>query len=415
MRVEMTSDAYALLRDYVNPSLARVLKFSSMDKVEESASGMVVKDDKGNEYLDFCGGYGVFNLGHSNPEVVAAVKDQLDRISLSSKIFISKPMVGLAGELARITPGDLKYSFFCNSGTEAVEASIKLARLATGRTRIVGMEGAFHGKTMGSLSVSGRDLYKRPFEPLVPETARVAFGDPGGLRRAVDDSTAAVILEPIQGEGGVIIPPVGFLKSVREICDERGALMIADEVQTGMGRTGAMFAVEHEKVVPDMMTLAKALGGGIMPIGALVGNERVWKALSPYPLIHTSTFGGGALACTAALKTIEIVERDLLAERAKEMGAYLMAGLKGVTEKHPKTVDSVRGKGLMIGVELTKEGFGGTVIPHMIRNGVILAYTLNNQKVLRFEPPLIVEKNHIDRCLEVFDEALYEAEKLGGN
>lgn len=399
-------------RSYYNPSLTRLLKLSGFDTVEWEGDGVVMKDVRGKEYLDFLGGYGVFVAGHRHPRIVQAVREQLDRLPLSCKVFFSEPLGKLVKKLAEVTPGALQYSFICNSGTEAVEGALKLARFSTGRPQIISAINAFHGKTLGSLSVSGREVYKTPFEPLLPEMAHVPFGDLEALGQAVSDRTAAVILEPIQGEGGVIIPPSGYLRGVRDLCTKSCALFIADEVQTGLGRTGEMFAVNHEQVTPDILLLAKGLGGGVMPIGAFVGTPAVWEAFAPNPLIHTSTFGGNPLACAAALATLQVIEEERLVERAKARGAFLFNQLQRVREAFPSLVREVRGKGLMVGVEMKEEKFGGAIFPEMIRRGVIVAYTLNQPKVIRFEPPLIISEEQILRGVDAFKGALEKAGKM---
>jgi putrescine aminotransferase len=300
---------------YINPGLVRLYRFANVVTAEWEAEGAVIRDIHGREYLDCSGGPAVFTLGHRHPKVVAAVKEQLDRMPMSVRAMPRIPEADLAELLAQITPGDLQYTFFTNSGTEANEGALKLARLATGRSNIVGAEGAFHGKTLGALSASGREKYKAPFRPLVPGFLHVPFGDLKAMEQAVTRETAAVILEPIQGEGGVIIPPDGYLRGVREICDRSGALLILDEVQTGLGRTGKMFACEHWGVVPDLLTTAKALGGGVMPIGAFTGRPHLWKALEQNPYLHSSTFGGNPLACAAGVATIRVLLEERLPER----------------------------------------------------------------------------------------------------
>ncbi|MDQ7843260.1 MAG: aminotransferase class III-fold pyridoxal phosphate-dependent enzyme, partial [Armatimonadota bacterium] len=329
---------------FINPGLARLYRFANVTTAEWEAEGAVVRDIHGKEYLDFSGGPAVFSLGHRHPKVVAAVKAQLDRMPMSVRAMPRLLEAELAELLAQITPGDLQYTFFVNSGTEANEGALKLARLATGRPNIVGAVGAFHGKTMGALSASGRDTYKTPFQPLIPGFSHVPFGDLEALERAVTVETAAVILEPIQGEGGVIIPPDDYLPGVREICDRTGALLILDEVQTGLGRTGKMFACEHWGVAPDLLTMAKALGGGVMPIGAITGRPQIWKMLEQNPYLHSSTFGGNPLACAAGVATIKVLLEDRLPERAAELGPYLLERLRDVQRRHPTIVRDVRGK-----------------------------------------------------------------------
>ncbi|MDD3925477.1 MAG: aspartate aminotransferase family protein [bacterium] len=400
---------------YHNPSLARLLKFTGYAAVEEYAEGVRITDSEGRTFIDCGGGYGVFSLGHRHPRVVQAVKDQLDRMPMSSKVLINKQLADLAERLAQVTPGDLQYSFFCNSGTEAVEGALKLARLATGRTRIVAAENAFHGKTFGGMSASGRDIYKEPFQPLVPGFDHVPFGDTAAMAAAVNDDTAAVILEPVQGEGGVVVPPDDYLPAVRRICDEHGVLLILDEVQTGLGRTGRLFACEHWDVVPDIMTMAKALGGGVMPIGAFTASAAVWKCLSTRPLIHTSTFGGNQLACAAGIAAVDAIVEERLPERAAVLGERMMAGLEELRLRYPDIIKEVRGKGLLIGLELTDPGYGGYIIPEMVKGGVTAVYTLNNPGVIRFEPPLVITEEDIDTVLRVTGDAVARAAGAGVN
>ena len=405
--IDETIDKY---KEYVNPTLANLMRFAGFGDVEWSAQGCIVTDVSGNEYIDCLGGYGVFSLGHRHPEVVAAVHAQLDRMPLSSKIFFGKPLADLAELLAEITPGKLKYSFICNSGAEAVEGAMKAARMCTGKARFIATVAGFHGKSMGSLSATGRDVYKLPFEPLIPGFVHVPFGDAKAVEDAFTDDTAAVIIEPIQGEGGIRVPPDDYLPKLRDLCTKHGALLIMDEVQTGLGRTGKLFASEHWGVEPDIMTLAKSLGGGVMPIGAFIATPEIWEAVfSENPLMHTSTFGGNPLACTAALTAINVIRRDNLSERSAGLGDIFIGKLRTVQQKHPKALAEVRGMGLMIGVEFTHEDVGELVIGGLARRGVIAAYTLNNPKVIRFEPPLIITEDQIDKVVGIFDESIAEA------
>lgn len=396
----------AKYREFVNPGLERLMSFAGFG-LEWNAEGCYLYDAQGNRYLDCLGGYGVFSLGHKHPKVVDAVRRQLDRMPLSGKVFFNQPLADFAEKLAAITPGDLRYSFLCNSGTEAVEGALKVARRATGRHHFVATVGAFHGKSMGSLSASGRDAYKTGFDPLVPGFMHVPFGDAEAVAEVMDDDTAGVIVEPIQGEGGIRIPSDEYLPALREICDRHGALLIADEVQTGLGRTGAMFAVNHFGVVPDLMTLAKCLGGGVMPAGAFVGTPEVWeKGFGDNPLIHTSTFGGNPMAAVAGIAAINVIEEERLADRAREMGDYLVRGLNVIKDRFPGHVSEIRGRGLMIGIEFTQDDVGELCIGQMTMRGMVAAYTLNNPRVIRIEPPLIISREQCDFALTVFEEAL---------
>jgi len=409
----LSDETYENYRDYVNPPLARVMKLSG-SPVAASASGMTIVDQHGKSYLDFAGGYGVFTLGHRHPRVVAAVRAQLDVMALSGRTMF-EPLLGrLAKRLAQLTPGDLQISFFANSGAEAVEGALKLARAATGRAKLIATTGAFHGKTFGALSVSGRDDFRRPFAPLLADVGHVPFGDLAALAANVNDA-AAVIVEPVQGEGGVIVPPAGYLRGVRELCDRSGAVMIADEVQTGLGRCGALFACDLAGVVPDVMTLAKGLSGGVMPIGAYVARAAVWNAAyAKAPLLHTSTFGGSPLACAAALAALDVLVDEDLAANARARGAELLAGARAIAARYPDVVAEVRGVGLLAGVELRNEGYAGTIVPELLKRGVTSAWTLNRQRVIRLEPPLIVTAEQIATALAALDAAVATAlERLG--
>ena len=401
-------------RAYMNPPLARVMKVSG-SPVEVSAAGCTITDHTGKTYLDFAGGYGVFTLGHRHPRVIAAVKEQLDRIALSGRTMFNPLMGRLAKRLAQMTPGDLSISFFANSGTEAVEGALKLARAATKRPTIVATDAAFHGKTLGALSASGRDAFRDPFLPLLEHVRRVPFGDADALRGALGADTAAVIVEPVQGEGGVNIPPDGYLRDVRALCDASGAVMIADEVQTGLGRCGALFACDREGVVPDVMTLAKGLSGGVVPIGAYVARSSVWNAAyAKQPLLHTSTFGGNELACAAALAALDVLQEEDLVANARERGAQLLAGARATMRRYPAVIEDVRGAGLLVGVELRSEGYGGTIIPELLKRGVTAAWTLNQQRVIRLEPPLIVSAGEVETALRALDAAVAAAfQQLG--
>ena len=403
-RVEQTLDRY---RKNVNASFANLLKFAGLAHIEDHAEGCTIYDSEGNAYLDLLGGYGVFSLGHRHPAVIAAVQAQLTKMPLASKIFLNEPLAHLCEMLAEITPGDLQYSFICNSGTESIEGALKIARMATGRPNFIATKGAFHGKSMGGLAASGRDVFKTPFAPMLPGFMHAEYGDADAIAALVDEHTAGVIVEPIQGEGGVRIPPDEYLPRLREICDETGALLIVDEVQTGLGRTGRMWGVDHAGVVPDILTMAKALGGGVMPIGAFTATAEIWdKVFGTNPLIHTSTFGGNPLACVAGIAAVTAIRDQDLPARAARAGDRFMTGLRAIQAKYPQTISDVRGRGLLIGLEFTHEDIGEIVIFGMVARGVIAAYTLNNPKVIRVEPPLIITDEEIDRGLAVIDEAI---------
>lgn len=410
---DLVAEVFDAYKNYVNPPLARVMKLSG-SPVEVRAQGTTIWDHTGKAYLDFAGGYGVFTLGHSHPRVIEAVRKQMELLSLSGKTMFNVMLGRAAKRLAQLTPGDLQISFWCNSGTEAVEGAIKLARAATGRRKIVATTNAYHGKTIGALSISGRETFQTPFRPLLEDVEHIPYSDVSALDAALADA-AAFVVEPVQGEGGVNVPDAGYLRAVREACDRTGALFIADEVQTGLGRCGYLFGCDRDEVVPDVMTLAKGISGGIIPVGAFIARPSVWnKAYAKAPLIHTSTFGGSEVACAAALAAMDVLEDEGLVENARTRGAQLLTGARAIAEDFPHVIKEARGLGLLVGVELTNEGYGGWIIPEMLKAGVTAAWTLNQQRVIRLEPPLVVTEAEVETALRALRAGVAAAaEKLG--
>ena len=403
-------------RKYVNPGIAAILGFSGFGVPEERAEGCYIYDASGRKFLDCVGGYGAFSLGHLNPKVVEAVKAQLEKEALKSHFFMSTELADACELLAQVLPGNINYTFMCSSGTEAVEGALKCARIHTGRPEFIGAINGFHGKSFGSLSVSGREVYKTQFHPLLPETQHVPFGDADALANAISNKTAAVILEVIQGEGGVIVAPEDYFPKVREMCDANGTLLICDEVRTGFGRTGKMFASEHYGIVPDIITMAKALGGGVMPVGAFSSNEDIWNSMfGTNPYLHSTTFGGNPLACAAVIAAINTTVEEGLVERSAVMGEKLLTNLKSLQAKYPHVIKEVRGKGLLAGLEFDHEDFAALVIAGCGRQDLLAAYSLNNPKVVRIEPPLIIEESDLDRAINIIGDAVVEtAEMLEG-
>ncbi|WP_379971296.1 putrescine aminotransferase [Ectobacillus sp. sgz5001026] len=416
----ITKETVEGFREYVNPGFLEYRKTVTMDTqfaaVEWSDEGSCFKDVNGKEYIDCLGGFGIYNVGHRHPKVLKAVQDQLKRQALHSQDLLDPLRAMLAKILADITPGDLKYSFFTNSGTESVEAALKLAKMYSDRSTILSTTRAFHGKSLGSLSGTAKGMFRKPFFPLVSGFRHVPYGDIDMMRKTfevcslVGEDVAAVILEPIQGEGGIILPPENYLKQVRELCDQYDAILIFDEVQTGMGRTGKMFAAELYDVVPDILCLAKAFGGGIMPAGAIVAKEKVFKSLFPNPFMHTTTFGGNPLACAAAIATIQVLLEEKLPERAEKEGEYFLAKLKEAAIGHEDKVMEIRGKGLMIGIEFHKDEVGYAVSKGMFDEGVLVAGTLVNSKTIRIEPPLVISIEEIDKVVASFKKVLEQVE-----
>jgi putrescine aminotransferase len=376
--------------------------------VEFRDGGVYTFDNHGKRYLDCLGGYGIFNVGHRHPKVIAAVKAQLDQVCLHSQDLLNPWAAHLASQLSAIAPGDLKYCFFCNSGTEAVEGAIKLARLYTGKTEIISTKNSYHGVSMGALSATGREVFRKPFEPLLNGFVHVPFGDIKAIEDAINEDTAAVILEPIQGEGGINVPSEGYLRKVRQLTKKKGVLLILDEVQTGMGRTGRMFACEHEGVVPDILCLAKALGGGVMPIGCFMSTSKIWKVLEPNPSIHNSTFGGNPLACTAASACIEVLLEEHLPARSAVMGTVFQRELNSLMDRYPEFIADVRGRGLLIGLEFQSKELREQVQVELFHRGVLVAATMNSYRTVRIEPPLIITEAQINFMIDTLEAILID-------
>lgn len=368
-----------------------------------SGDGAVVTDVDGKSYVDLLGGIAVNILGHRHPAVIEAVTRQLDTLGHTSNLYVTEPGIALAEALVGLLGADTSSFtarvFFCNSGTEANEVAFKITRL-TGRTKLVAAQGAFHGRTMGSLALTGQPSKQAPFAPLPGDVTHIPYGDTDALAAAVDDETAAVFLEPIMGEGGVVVPPAGYLVAAREITAKHGALLALDEVQTGMGRTGAFFAHQHDGIVPDIVTLAKGLGGGL-PIGACIAVGTTADLLTPG--LHGSTFGGNPVCTAAALAVLKVLADDDLIGRADVLGKTLSAGIESLA--HP-LVDHVRGRGLLRGVVLTSEAAKPAEAAARDAGFLVNAAAPD---VIRLAPPLVITEAQIDEFLAALPKVLDEA------
>ncbi len=414
----ITSETVNGFRDHVNPGFLEYRKATSVEHAEaaiewEDAGPNVYRDVAGKEYIDCLGGFGIFNVGHRHPKVVKAVTDQLKRQALHSQDLLDPLRAMLAKALAMLAPGNLDFAFFCNSGTEAVEAALKLARAYDPKKpTIVAATKGFHGKSFGSLSVSAKGEFRMPFGPMLPNVEHVPFNDLEELRtemhklRMVGEEAGAVVLEPIQGEGGVNLPDDDYLPGVRALCDEYGALLVLDEVQTGMGRTGKMFCCEHYGVTPDLMCLAKAFGGGVMPAGAVIGTRAVFSRLFSNPFLHTTTFGGNPLACAAALATINVLIEERLPQRAAVIGKRMIEGLRRAALGHHEIVHDIRGMGLLIALEFANNEMGFELGKHMLKRGVLVSGTLVNARTVRIEPPLTITEEQTDYVCKALAESL---------
>jgi len=362
--------------------------------------GTRVWDMEGEEYLDFVSGLAVCNLGHCHPKVVKAIQNQAEKLIHVSNFYYIEPQIQLASLLCKHSFADKV--FFCNSGAEANEGAFKLARkyakenMGKDRYEIITMERSFHGRTLATLTATGQEKFHKGYEPLMPGFKYVPFNDIGAVKKGINSKTCAVMLEPIQGEGGVNCPSEGYLKALREICDESGLLLIFDEVQVGMGRTGELFAYEHDGVEPDILTLAKSLAGGV-PIGALLIKKGIADSFKPGD--HASTFGGNPLATAAGVAALTALLDEGMLENCQKMGDYFLSQLEEIRGKFP-FVEEVRGRGLILGMELKIDG--SSIVKEMLRKKILINCTMGN--VLRFLPPLIVTKEEVDRVVKALEE-----------
>jgi len=374
--------------------------YARKNLVIERGKGALVWDKSGREYIDCMSAYGVAIVGHCHPKVVEAIKHQAETLHSCHNSIYTEARSEFLKKLMAITPRGLKRAFLCNSGAESVEAAIKMARKFTGKTDIIAFVGGFHGKTMGALSATWNTRYRTPFEPLVPGFKHVPYGKTDALPAAITEKTAAVIVEPIQGEGGIRVPPQEFLKQLQEVCNKRNVLLIFDEIQTGFGRTGKLFACEHSGVIPDILCLAKSVAGGL-PFGVTVAREDVIGSLKIGE--HSSTFGGNPLVCAAASAAIDVVAGENLPERAATLGKHFMEKLEETRQRY-KIVREVRGKGLMIGVECRFDIYN-ILVGTQNRGAIILDAGRN---ILRFLPPLVITQEQLDRVATIVDTVVGE-------
>ncbi len=369
----------------------------------ERGKGAHVWDIDGKEYIDCMGGYGVALVGHQNERVVKAIKEQVDKIITVHSSLYNKTREEFLKTLVELAPKHLTQVHLNNSGAEAIEAAIKFARKFTGKKGMVAMKGSYHGKSFGALSITFNPKYKKAFEPLVEKVSFASYGDIESLRSVVDQDTAFVILEPIQGESGIIVPPDGFLQEVRQLCDEKGILLIFDEIQAGLGRTGRLWACEHWNTAPDILCLAKGIAGGV-PMGATLVRQDILSAISKGE--HSSTFGGNPLSCAAGIASLRALTEDGLIENSEKMGKIFREGLEKLKEKH-SIIREIRGKGLMIGVEMKFEI--RDILMNLIKEGVLMLYSGRN--ILRILPPLVISENDITKVLQSLDSVLTKEEE----
>ena len=382
--------------------------------LEWSGEGSTLHDLLGREYIDCLGGYGIFSAGVNHPKVIKAVTDQIQRMALNSQELLEPWRAALARVLAEITPGDLQNSFFINNGTDAIEGAIKLTRLYTKRSTFISALGGFHGKTMGSLSLMGKASFREPFQSGLQDVRFVPYGDADALedefRRcdAVGVQIAGLVLEPVQGEAGGVVPPDDYLPRARELCTRYGTLLIADEIQTGMGRTGKLWGMDHWNVVPDIMCVGKSIGGGVMPLSAFISTAKIWEVMIPNPIIHSTTFGGNPLACAAGLAAIEVTLEEDLPGQAASKGEFLLRELGCLQQKYPQVLKEAHGKGLLIGMEFPVQEIGWEVASGLFKRGVLVAGTYSKAQVIRIEPALGISMDLLQEMLNRLEDTFQE-------
>ena len=393
---------------YLNPQKVRVMKSAGLDMIEAQRSGPWVWDLDGRRFLDCFTSAGSFNVGRRNPRIVAAAHEAIDHLDHGNFLLCSKQKADLARRLAELAPGNLSCTMFGTGGGESIDFAIKLARGATRRPKIISTLNGYHGHTGFALSAAGRAAFREPFEPLMTQFIRVPYGDIAALEKEIDENTAAVLLEPVQGEGGIVVAPDGYLAAVRDQCDRVGALLILDEIQTGLGRTGKWWASEHFGVVPDIMTVAKSLGGSFVSISATLFTEELREFLIPNPFIHLSTVGGSDFACAIALEVLNEIEETGLIEHAARMGELLFGQLRAIAAENPSYIKEVRGLGLMVGVEYVEDSLGPRMSYHLAQHGVLAIYSGNQPSVMRLMPSLVIEEPEVDYLVKAFRAALVD-------
>jgi putrescine aminotransferase len=402
------SQLYTQYRDLVSSTYPAFLEKYGMSHCVRNAKGAVITDSAGKNYIDCVSGYGIFNVGHNHPKIIHDVIYQIQQHQLFTRPLINQVQVEAAKSLARISPDDLNCSFLCNSGSEAIDSAIKLARLCTGKTKIITAENSYHGFTYGGLSATGIPSFHTFFKPLVPDIIQVPFNESHAIEKIISDETAAVLLEPIQHESGVNIPDEDYLHEVRRICDDHDTLFILDEIKTGMGKTGSMFACEQYDVVPDVLVLGKSLSGGIMPVGAMIASKKLWNKFSLSFPMSASSFAGNTLACRAIRSTIHVIQEEGLDEASNRKGTVLFDALTQLVHTYDTLFERVSGKGLLIGLKTTDRQTAFTICKHMIQRGVLVFPSYGDSTTIMIEPPLVISSDQIQKVINTLQDVCHK-------
>jgi len=402
---EVLGQRLAAYARHVSSPYVEFLRRHNLELDVARAEGAVVYDARGRRYVDCIAGYGNLNIGHNHPAVVEAVVREIESARPFNWPFVSEAHVRLVQRLASVAPGDPGNCLLVNSGSEAVESALKLVRLATGRNKVVSMRGAWHGFTLGAMSVSEPSLC-RAFRPLLEGVTHVPFGDITALEQALDDDTGAVILEPMQAESGALLPPAGYLRAVEALCRRNDVVFILDEAKTGIGKTGRLFACEHESVVPDILITGKSLGGGVMPIGALVASDSLWGRFGLSFPMSSSSGAGNAPACAAGLATLDVVESSQLCLSAERRGAQIKAALEGLGRDEPSVLRSTSGQGLLIGVQVDSSKNASRIVAECAARGVLVMTAFCDRTRILIEPPLCIDSEQVAVAIEAFCDAV---------
>ncbi len=398
--------------ELINPWYTTHLKKMGLCNTGLKAEGATITDSKGNLFIDCTAGYGIGNLGHNNPYVVNAIIDQLKSNEVNTRPFINKIQIELAELLKEISPGKLECSYLFNSGSEAIEGALKLVRLYKGDKKIISMEHSFHGHTLGALSASGVPSFKRSYQPLLPAFEQVPFGDIEVLRNLNENEIAAILIEPIQHDAGVKIPSKEYLKQVRELCDAKNIILIFDEVITGIGKTGSMFASEYFGVEPDILVIGKSLGAGLIPIGAVLSRKNLWQRFGlSFPMSATS-YGGNAIACRTAIASINFIRESDILKSVRRKEEILSKALSDFVKKYNKILTSVSGIGLLFGVGIVNRNLASEIVRRMVDNKIIVYQSFGNPLVVMIEPPLVISEDQLAKVIfslnEVFESIQHE-------
>ncbi len=408
---QSSSAALDTFARYVNAPYVGFLKRLGLELEIVRAQGACLYDRDGRQFIDCLSGYGNLNVGHNHPKIVEAVVAEMSSARTFNWPFPSDAHVQLVERLADLAPGDLECSLLVNSGSEAVDSALKLVRLATGKPHVISLHGAWHGFTLGAMSISEPSM-ARDFAPLLPDVTHVAYGDSAAVERAINDRTGAIIVEPIQAESGALVPPAGYLRDLKAICQRRGIVLIFDEIKTAIGKTGRMFACEHDDVFPDILLLGKSLGGGLMPIGTMTARRDLWGKLGFSFAMSSSSAGGNAPACAAGLATLDVVESEELCQRAASQGEKLWQAMTGLVREFPGVAQGVSGRGLLLALHTHTAKQALAIITHCISKGVVLMAAFLDRTRILIEPPLCLTDPELEQVVVALQGAVQGADSL---